>query len=259
MLQTVPPVSKEVLKEWQAELDKYFPPNPNTTHLKIVWVSGDDWETMVDGKLVWQGVERFYVFEMLPEEFIDSYTLQELKHMPRPIVRYDSVLKEVTNGNRMVTRLQWDLFQETGHFGRAYWVIQGSNGGHQRFFSTFEKQQLELLGLPTDPPLPGTLPYAPFDKRVLNKLLEHDKLRAIGGQLMALRETQKEKYKLYQKDMERKFRERIVAFIAEQVDPETARDIKRGIRDDSPIIDRDFYALEEQATESFIETGRVSN
>lgn len=258
MLQKDPPVSKEVLKEWQDTLDKYFPPNPNTTHLKIVWVPGDDWEVETSEGLVWQGVERFYLFEMLPEEFIDWYTLAELKDMPRPIVRYDSVLKEVTNGNRMVTRLQWDLYQETRHYAKPFWVIQGDNGGHQRFFTTFEKQQLELLGLPTDPPLPGTLPYAPFDKRVLNKVLEHDKLRQIGDQLMMLRETQKEKYKRHQADMEKKFRERIVAFVAEQVDPETARDIKRGIRDDAPIIDKDFYALEEQATERFIETGSLN-
>jgi hypothetical protein len=253
-----PPVSAEVLKQWQDELDELFPKSEDTSHLKLVWVAGDDWDVLDDGELVWQGVERWYVYEMLPKQFTDPDILFELEHMPEPIVRYDSVMKSVARGDRAVTRLQWRLFKETGMFGKPFWVIQGDRGGHQRFFTTFESQQLILLGLPHNPPLPGTLPYAPYDHRVRAKLLKHDRLRKIGGQLMLLKETQKEKYKRLQKDIETQFRKDIIKFVCDQIGPEEGKDIKRGIRDDAPIQETDYEKLWEQAEANYVETGHFT-
>lgn len=256
MIQMVPPVDHSTLAEWQRKLDELFPKSEHTTHLKLVWVAGDDWEILDEGNLVDQRIERFYVYEMFPKSHTDPDILFELEEMPCPVVRYDSVLKEVTRENRAVTRLQWRLYRETGYFGKPFWVIQGDKGGHQRFFTTFEKQQLYLLGLPTEPPLPGTLPYAPFDQRVIDKLLYHDRLRQIGGMLFVERETQKEKYKALHAENEKKFRSDIIKFVSDQVTIEDGRDVKRAIRDTAPIVDTDYQRLWEESEQRYVETGR---
>jgi hypothetical protein len=258
MIQREPPVPKETLAEWQKKLDELFPRSEFSSHLQLVWVAGDDWEVMDEGKPVHQGVERFCLYEMLPKQFTDPNILYELEEMPRPVVRYDSVMKSVAREDRSVTRLQWDLYRETGLFGRAYWYIQGDNGGHQRAFTTFESQQLILLGLPHNPPLPGTLPYAPFDQRVINKILKHDRLRKVGERLMLLKETQKEKYKSLEKDMMKQFRKDIIAFVCDQITPEDGRDIKRGIRDSAVVQDTDYEKLWEAAEENYVEHGHFS-
>lgn len=258
MIQQSPPVSPEVLKQWQDKLDELFPVSDHTSHLRVVWVAGDDWEVLVDGKPVHQAVERWYVYEMLPKQFTDPDILYELEEMPEPVVRYDSVMRSVARENRAVTRLQWRLHKETGLYGKPYWVVQGSDGGHQRFFTTFETQQLILLGLPHNPPIPGTLPYAPFDQRVIDRVLKHDKLRKIGERLMLLKETQKEKYKALQRDIEAQFRKDIIAFVCDQITPEDGRDIKRGIRDIAPVQETDYEKLWAEAEQRYVETGHFA-
>jgi hypothetical protein len=164
-------------------------------------------------------------------------------------------MKCVTKEDRAVTRLQWDLFKETQCYAKPYWVIQGDKGGHQRFMTTFESQQMQLMGLPMNPPIPGTLPYAPFDQRVKTKILKHDKLRQIGERLALLKETQKARYKSLQADLEKKFRQDIVDFVSDQITIDEGRDVKRAIRDTAPIEETDYEKLWEEGTERFVESG----
>lgn len=254
-LQLSPPVSPDVLAGWQKQLDELFPPSGHTSWMKLVWVAGDDWE--VDG--VHQGIERFYIYEMIPEEYTSPDILYELRDMPRPVIRYDPVFKDVVGDDRYVTRLQWDLYRETKCYGRPYWVIQGESGGHQRFFSTLEKQFLELQGLPTDPPLPGTLPYAPFDKRVTDMLLKHDRLRKIGGRLYELKSSQKDAYEALHRSEEERLRQSIVDFLKDQITLEEGKEVKRAIRDTAVIQDAvDYERLCDEAEERFVTTGRVA-
>lgn len=222
--------------------------------MKLVWVAGDDWE--IDG--VWQGIERFYIYEMIPQQYVNDDILFELRDMPRPVVRYDEVMKSLTGDDRIVTRLQWDLYKETQCYGKPYWCIQGDKGGHQRFFSTLEKQFLELQSLPTNPPLPGTLPYAPFDKRVTEKLVQHDRLRKIGGKLYEMKQSQKDAYKQLHKNEEQQLRQAIVDFLRDQIDLETGKEVKKAIRDTAIIQDTvDYARLCDEAEERFVTTGRV--
>ncbi len=255
MIQQEIPVPRDVLTRWQKELNELFPVSEDTSHLRLVWVPGDDWEVLDEGKLVHQGIERWYVYEMIPKQFTDPNILYELEEMPEPVVRYDSVMKDVAREDRAVTRLQWRLHKETGLFGKPFWVIQGDNGGHQRFFTTFESQQLILLGLPHNPPLPGTLPYAPYDHRVREKLLKHDRLRRVGDRLMQLKESQKEKYKTLEKDLKKQFRKDIIAFVCDQITLEEGKEIKKGIRDTAPIVETDYERLWAESEERYVETG----
>lgn len=254
MIQTQPPVDAKTLAGWQSQLDELFPHSEHTTWMKLVWVAGDDWE--IDG--VHQGIERFYIFEMIPQQYVDPDMLFELRDMPRPVVRYDAVMKTLTGDDRFVTRLQWDLFKETGCLGKPFWILQGSNGGHQRWFTTLEKQFLELQSLPTSPPLPGTLPYAPFDKRVVDKLVQHDRLRKIGNKLYAQKRSQKEAYKQLHANEEQQLRQAIVDFLKDQITTEEGKEVKKAIRDTAIIQDTvDYEQLCEEAEERFITSGRV--
>jgi hypothetical protein len=74
-------------------------------------------------------------------------------------------------------REQWDLFRSSGCYAQAFWIIQGERGGHKRRFTHIESKLLAARGRPSSPPVPGTLAYAPFDQRVVDKLGPLDQLQ----------------------------------------------------------------------------------
>ena len=52
-----------------------------------------------------------------------------------------------------------------------FWVIQGDQGGHRSQYSDLEKSWQRLGHQPDEPPPTGSLSYAPFDRRVVRRLL----------------------------------------------------------------------------------------
>jgi hypothetical protein len=77
---------------------------------------------------------------------------------------------------------QWKFYHETGGpngglFGTRWWVIQGDKGGHRWNLSQGEMELRQLRGMPIHTPLAGTLPYAPFDERVVEQIVAEDRLR----------------------------------------------------------------------------------
>lgn len=78
---------------------------------------------------------------------------------------------------------QWQFYHETGGpdggglFGTRWWVIQGEDGGHRWNLSQGEMELRQLRGLPIQTPLAGTLPYAPFDERVIGQVVQEDRMR----------------------------------------------------------------------------------
>lgn len=69
---------------------------------------------------------------------------------------------------------QQQLYDETGHYGSALWIIQGYHGGHRRRFWPYERTLAAMAGLPEDPPLPGELPYAEMSWAVIDELHKLD-------------------------------------------------------------------------------------
>jgi hypothetical protein len=99
---------------------------------------------------------------------------------PREDGYYDPILKEFVHlRERECTLQQWRLWREHGVYGIPWWVIQGEHGGHKRWFNQGEKKALRYAKLPDEPPVPGSLPYAPFDGRVLDRVLQYDRLRRL--------------------------------------------------------------------------------
>lgn len=85
---------------------------------------------------------------------------------------------------RMVTTssYQWEMFRQFQCWARPYWAIQGEKGGTPMSYSPWEAAMLKAHGLPADVPNPGSLPFAPFDERVVEALQARDRMRIMGSQ-----------------------------------------------------------------------------
>lgn len=157
---------------WQATLDLIAPPGGRLSWLKLVWVPGDRWEP----------VHRWCVYQMLPIDRAPSLVRDDLRGpSPRVRGRWDRVLgRFIPDPTCNVNLLQWQLYQDTHCYGRPYWIVQGTQGGHKKSFNRIESQVARMNGAPDQPPLIGDLPFASPDQRTFDKLLKLDLVRSYG-------------------------------------------------------------------------------
>lgn len=144
----------------------------------------------------------------------------------------------------MVDQPAWDLFEETGRYGRSYWVVQGEHGGHKRRYSNVERQLARLHRKHLEPPHPGDLPYAPVDKRVFDKLAPYDQL--LGWEYAFRRdEADPTMFDVKEKEAMTGVRSQYWSWLEGQVDAafdsvETvSKRVPVPVRDDAPQIDYD--------------------
>lgn len=163
---------------WQAQLDALAPPSPVKSRLVIRWHSGREYYDDALERLVWQPIERWLVWEVLPTATM-SPRFPAVRRMagPRREGGVDwnhpglfGVPGLMDLDRTCCDRGQWQLYLETGQYARIVWVIQGSQGGHQRRFDEWQQLLMSRRQLPKDPPYPGELPYAPVDERVWRQL-----------------------------------------------------------------------------------------
>jgi len=187
---------RPVPPEWQAELERIVPRSDRVSWLKLVWEPGEPWEP----------VQRWEIREMLPTlQYVPPDIVEALRG-PDPRLEgewVDEMLpcpdcpthpnarcarcdgrstipsgRKVWDSPAIISRQQWTLFHATGCYGLRFWIIQGSHGGHKWRFSPAEQSYLKSRGFALDTPAPGALPYADFDRRVTDKLVELDRLRS---------------------------------------------------------------------------------
>lgn len=144
-------------REWQAALDRLTPPNDRVSFLRILWVAADEVVSRT-GRVKVDPVQRWVIFQCTRQvpgaaEFYLEGPPPHPKHNPIPLMRE-----------------QWDLYRTEHLYGQPYWIVQGERGGHKRRFTQVEQNILKAQRLPSQAPVPGSLPYAPFDQRVLAKL-----------------------------------------------------------------------------------------
>lgn len=250
-----PSLKRRVIpKEWEDWLAEYSPPTNRFKWLKLIHEQGYPWEP----------VDRFIIYEMVPARFVMDEVLEQLQHPLPPSEMgnyYDHALGEfVQNPDCLITTRAWNLYRETECWGRPYWIIQGVNGGHKRWFTPIEKKLLKLAGLPSEPAVPGDLPFAEFDDRVKKQLQAQDLLRSVHARLKASRGQLIAQNALRQERQEREFREGLLKWLFAQV-ADIAPDVHKSLVDlDAPRIDFDVKEMErlsEEAEENFIETGRT--
>ena len=251
--------SRAVPVEWERQLAEYSPPNPRFTWLKLIHEPGDPWDEPVD---------RFIIYQIIPmhvredNEFLDGIFSQLEGPSPRQSGNYyDSVLQRFVRGSDLdITQRAWELFRELKEqglpgWGRPWWVIQGTKGGHKRWFSATEKKMLRLNGLPSDPPAPGELPYADFDHRVMAAIARHDTLRKAHGNLGNMRAEAGRA----DRELEKQWRIELLKWLSDQV-ADIAPDVHKALMKlDKPRDPNapDWQEVEEKQTENFVETGRT--
>lgn len=248
----VAPVQRTVPRDWATQLAELYPRSEQISWPRLRWEPGYPWEV----------VERWMIDEMIPPHAVMPDVLEQLQSPTPPQGHWDAVLDEyVHDDDSIITTTAWKLFRETGCWARPFWVIQGTKGGHKRWFSESEKKLLRLHGLPSDPAAPGDLPYAPFDNRVIQKLTQHDLLRDVNGQVRAHLGTKRiltlAGYRRREDENARDFRKLLLGWLYEQIE-DVAADVTTSLLAlDAPRRDHDLTSGTLEAAESsFIETGR---
>lgn len=180
MIQRTPPAG--VIERWQPELDRIAQPTDRGhSHLMLVWESGEEWAP----------VERWVIYEMMrPEQSYLDIWLDLDGPPPRSFGRYDTAKRRfVRTRSSMISQHQWELYRETGRFGRPVWIVQGEKGGHKRNWTDVE-QNLAMIHCNTTeemmPPAPGDLCYAEPDQRTVTLLHGLDLVHRFGDLLRVL-------------------------------------------------------------------------
>lgn len=149
---------------WQEQLDRITPPGrfANKARAVIWWEPGDTWEP----------VQRWIIYQLLPEKAIPPYILAELrgKH-PRSSGRYSEEIGAWVDGPApSISKTAWELYQKFGGWAQPYWVLQGENGGHRYKLFPWEQVLLHLTTGRKDVAKPGDLPYCEPDNRTWDAL-----------------------------------------------------------------------------------------
>lgn len=184
-----PPVSRATIARWQASIDTHFPPTDRLSRLVIRFEAGD----------LWQPIQRFIIWNAQdPATVAIPPMMRDALARPHPRSRghYCASGKNHRGkvwcmcplksnrwrggANTYIDRATWELYQETGLYGRRWWTIQGHKGGHRFQWdpNEVEARLSNMRGGPKQTPDPGALPYAEFDQRVLDRIAPLDKVRA---------------------------------------------------------------------------------
>lgn len=195
---------REVPPEWTQDLNRLNPGGEHVSRLVLAWLPGKTYEP----------IQRWGVYEVVPQEHVLWLLRQEqdpftgkpntdsvLWHLWSDLKGQDPATwgewkpddlvpgKRRWHSDSLVSHTQWVLHRQTGGLPLLVWVIQGTRGGHMWQLGQSELGWLQSFGLSPQQletiaeaiPLPGSLPYAPYDQRVFQALAVRDKLRKWAG------------------------------------------------------------------------------
>lgn len=164
---------------WQRELDALCPPSDNLPRFLLRWEAGESWEP-IGRWVIWNLMPRHVTHETGRNPFYDAIVAECEGPHPRSTGHYcapNHCTCELKTGSwrggttRIIDRDTWEVYQQTGRYGRRWWVIQGSNGGHRYRLAEWERTIWRTVTHTGDVPVLGELPYAPWDNRVRRHLL----------------------------------------------------------------------------------------
>lgn len=165
--------TREPEDEWVRQLAAFTPPNAVVPYLVLHWKAGSRE----------QPCQRWVIYEMVPLRLVDPVLVDELEGPdPSTVGQWSQHGPRRWMSSSMVSHDQWVLYRKYSEF-KAYplllWVIQGTEGGHRWMLSPQESKILRMRHLPDDVPAPGDLPYADFDRRVIDMLAVRDRLKKV--------------------------------------------------------------------------------
>ena len=137
---------------WQGELQRLFgEPNDHLAWLHLHF--HPTWE-------------RWVIYQVVPPKATTGFILRE-RGEGEPLLNVERDLMDEG---------QLQVYDETGCYASAFWIIQGLRGGHRRRLWPYERTMAEMAGLPGETPHPGDLEYAEMDSRVVHELHRLDQV-----------------------------------------------------------------------------------
>ncbi len=218
MIQREPPAG--VVERWQPELDRIAQPTERGhSHLMLLWEPGENWAP----------VERWVIWEMIRPQLAPlngSIWFDLMGPPPRSFGRWDNVLERFKRTRTsLVNQRQWEVYQETGLYGRPVWIVQGEKGGHKRQWNSVE-QNVAILAynLPADsevhPAVPGELCYAEPDERTVRLLAGLDMVRRYGDVLKVFQHSDalRERLDIRERDQLQEMARQVWMWMGDQVE-----------------------------------------
>lgn len=245
--------------EWREELARISPPSHEHSFLALVWSPG----------IPEVPEQRWMLYEMVPFRAVKpdwAHVYREEFAGPDPwtLLQRDQITGDVYQPT-LIGRSQWLLHHEWKQRGydcvpHAFWILQGERGGHPKHYDQHQQRELGRVGLPAEPPAIGDLPYAPFDTRVTDAVLRHNKLLALGGDLREFRRKYGRDRALTEQQAEQQHRAALVAWLDEETreaNDLVLRALKNGELDDAPRTETDYERVNAEGTARFIESGQL--
>jgi hypothetical protein len=203
--------------------------------------------------------QRWLLYECVPIRYVTDNDLIADLQGPDPDSAEADELDKVGRGIT-VSRYQQEMFRKHRVHARPSWVIQGPNGGHQVSFGESTKELCRARGLPTEPPKPGDLPYAPFDERVVAQVQRMNKLVKVRGDLGEFKKRfgNASSWRREKREALRDARAEMVHFLNTQLeygDDHLTRAVAKGEVDDVPVKESDWVKENEDWDARYIERG----
>jgi hypothetical protein len=262
--------------EWVVRLRDVSPRDDEVDWLAFAWEAGDPWVPLQRWGLYGM-VHIKHILGDLDDDELDS-RIEELRG-PHP--RSEGHLcshkvpgqfqclcqrkMEAWRGGpcNLITLTQWKLFREYDgqYLPVPFWVIEGERGGHKWLFNEEERTLLRMSDLPDEPPTPGSLPYAPFDNRVIEQIMRHNKLLQFGCTIAELKKKMgSDAYARHKADNAREMRKKYLAYLEDQLVEENDLFItaaRKGEMNNQRTTDVDYVKLGELADAHYVETGEI--
>lgn len=204
--------------------------------------------------------QRWVLYECVPYSLIPEGKRVQLMGTP-----YWEMPKHLRAGRKQaVTAFQWEMYRTHKVWARPFWVIQGNAGGTPAKYTEIEEAILQAKGESTEPPEPGSLPFAEWDTRVESQIRARDRLTKMQSRLDRIRATaDTDALKAEQVMAEEMFRKEFWSWFEERMQPQaefwawySAREEAQhlpGLRQASQAEQR----AAEDAKEQYLTTGAV--
>lgn len=196
---------------WRRRIEQLWPMSDRTQWMKLRMFP-------VEKGLTPPRHDVWVLYTMTPAALItDESLLERLSGKPW----WELPKNEQYGRMTVVSSYQWEMFRQFQCLARPYWCLQGDQGGTPMVYTPYEAALLRAHGLPLDPPQPGTLPFAPFDERVVSAVMERDRLRKLGSRFDALLDPNRAMQDVKAEDeaVERLYREEFVKWFKSRMEP----------------------------------------
>lgn len=137
--------------------------------------------------------QRWVLYDAVPVELIDPDAQQGPGLTGRELLQAltGDAPRDRPHGSStpFVSDVQHEMHRVYRVYARPFWVLEGSNGGHQVAFSPEQKEFLIQCGKSDQTPRIGSLPACPFDGRVVQQLQRMNRLVALNNDVGRLRQS----------------------------------------------------------------------